>query len=129
MTCDEEAEGAEEGDEPREPAAEEHGEVPERHGHDEEEVGCGPEREVGKRGAGEPRVEVPPRGAGHRPPHEARRDGGREAEQEAEHGHRHADRRRHPLHLQPHRRRRRRSLLKAAPILSFELASSLFNHG
>nr|ACN26317.1 unknown [Zea mays] len=106
--CDEEAEGAEEGDEPGVAAEQEHGKVTERHGHDEEEVGGGPEGEVGERGTSEPRVEVAPHGAGHRAPQEARRDGGRETEQEPEHGHRHADRPRHRLHLQPHRRRRRR---------------------
>jgi hypothetical protein len=106
--CDEKAEGAEEGDEPRVTATEDHGEVAERHGDDEEEVGRGPKGDAGERGAREPRIEVAPRGTGHRAPQEARRDGGRKAEEEAEHGHRHADRSRHGLHLQPHRRRRRR---------------------
>lgn len=106
--CDEEAECAEEGDEASSATAEEHGEVTERHGPDEEEVGGGPEGQVGERGAAEPRVEVPPRGARHGAPEEARGYGGREAEQKAEHGHRDADRRRHRLHLEPHRRHRHR---------------------
>lgn len=104
---DEEAECPEEGDEPRMAAEEEHGEVAERHRDDEEEVGRGSEGDVGEHGPREPRVEVAPRGTGHGAPQEARRDCGREAEQEAEHGHRYADRSRHGLHLQAHRRRRR----------------------